>query len=35
MLTNFLNEKDKLLKSINQILWIKQLNLKEFQNLIP
>ena len=31
LLINFLNEGDKLLKSRNQILWIKQLNLRGFQ----
>ena len=35
LLENFLNEEDKLLKLRNKILWMKQLNLKEFQNLIP
>ena len=31
LLINFLNEKDKLLKSRNQIIWIKQQNLSGFQ----
>ena len=30
LLLNFLNEKDKSLESRKQILWIKQLNIKEF-----
>ena len=31
MSTNFLSEQDNLLKSMSQILWIKELNLKNFK----